>query len=121
MDHLESKIAEQSEEIIKLKATIDTQLECNLSHLMNVKESSTAGDCTTVRKPIVPASCRELAIMGHSNHGLYLVQNRDTKKIETIFCDFRTLGKFYDNNIKDFIESSDKNGRIGPLLNYFSL
>ncbi len=94
VDHLEAKNAEQSEEIIKLKAKMDTKIICDLSHLTNVKESSTAGDCTTVRKPIVPASCRELAIMGHSNNGLYLVQNRDTKRIETIFCDFITSGEF---------------------------
>jgi len=35
-----------------------------------------------------PSSCRQLSTIGHYLDGIYLVANPDTKKIETVFCDF---------------------------------
>ena len=46
-------------------------------------------------RAIAPSSCRELSLLGHSLDGLYLVQNVDTNKIETVLCDFGTSRKNY--------------------------
>ena len=39
-------------------------------------------------RAVAPSSCRELSMIGHILDGLYLVQNPDTKKVETVFCTF---------------------------------
>jgi len=35
-----------------------------------------------------PSSCQELAVLNHYLDGLYLVKNKQTKKIQTDFCKF---------------------------------
>jgi len=44
-------------------------------------------------KAVLPSSCGDLSLIGHNLNGLYLVQNSDTDKIETVYCDFETPGK----------------------------
>lgn len=66
-------------------------IENNNIGLNNGKGGSSSGHSSN--KVIVPSSCRELSIAGHSFDGLYLVQNPDSRKIETVFCDFGTSGK----------------------------
>lgn len=110
----EAKIRVQAEEINQLKAKLDTQLdyahnflgsyndESILPSKYNNKMNSTKfsfpsnydgkensfGESST--RAIAPASCRELALIGHSLDGLYLVKNPDTNKVETVLCNFGT-------------------------------
>ena len=63
----------------------------NKMSLIYRKEDS-ADDSST--RAVIPSSCRELDLIGHSLDGLYLVQNQDTKKIETLFCDFGPTSKY---------------------------
>ena len=51
-------------------------------------------DDSSIRAVIAPSSCRGLSMIGHILDGLYLVQNSDTKKVETVFCTFGTSSKF---------------------------
>ncbi len=104
----EAKIREQDKEIDELKTKIDTiQLEPHhiskplangeifpaqpapIENKMTVQINSSPisfDDSST--KAIAPTSCRELSLIGHSLDGLYLLKNPNTKKIETVFCDF---------------------------------
>jgi len=100
----EAKNVEQEAEIIKLKAKMDAKLEADhhsspfhstdniKTASINRKESRpTMGGSST--RAVIPESCRDLASLGHSNTGLYLVKNPTTKKIEIIYCDFGIPGK----------------------------
>jgi len=40
------------------------------------------------KDPTPPSSCEELAMLDHHLNGLYLVKNKQTKKIQTVFCKF---------------------------------
>ena len=44
-----------------------------------------------------PSSCQELAMLEHYLDGIYLVKNKGTKKIETVFCKFSEfiIGKMH--------------------------
>ena len=54
-------------------------------------------------KDVTPSSCRDLALIGHTLNGLYLVQNLETNKIETVYCNFKTPSKFwYLNKLVNF-------------------
>ncbi|MFO0089475.1 MAG: hypothetical protein ACK518_01450 [bacterium] len=106
----ETKISNQEEEIIQLKAKIDANLgagqhpsgsfdderdlhpnnDNKMSSIINKKENL-SGDSST--RALAPSSCRELSIAGHILDGLYLIQNQDTKKIETVLCNFGTSSK----------------------------
>lgn len=99
----EEKILKQEEEILKLKAKVDAKLdsdhqpgpfnvESNLPSANTNKKESSSGDSSSP-KLVIPASCRELSLIGHSLDGLYLVKNINTKKIETVYCDFGDFGK----------------------------
>ena len=105
----EEKILKQEEEIIKLKAKVDAKLdfdhqlepfsvESNLPStdsnkiIPTYKKESSSGESPS-SKLVIPASCRELSLIGHSLDGLYLVKNINTKKIETVYCDFGDSGK----------------------------
>jgi len=47
-----------------------------------------------VSKPsIPPSSCEELAMLDYYLDGLYLVKNKQTKKIQTVFCKFSDYNK----------------------------
>jgi len=35
-----------------------------------------------------PSSCQELSMLDHYHDGLYLVKNKETEKIQTVFCQF---------------------------------
>ena len=37
----------------------------------------------------LPSSCQDLEKLHHSLDGLYLVKNQETKKIQTVFCQFK--------------------------------
>lgn len=44
----------------------------------------------TNQRPLMPASCKDLQMLGHSINGFYSVSNPEAKKIETIYCDFKS-------------------------------
>jgi len=115
VDFLKTKISKQEEEIVQLKAKNDAKQEAGhpsgnrfderdlltnndnkMSSTVNKKESLSGGSST---RALAPSSCRELSNAGHSFDGLYLVQNQDTKKIETILCTFGTSGKLKNYNL----------------------
>ena len=105
----ETKISKQQEEIAYLKTKIDAKPEAShpsglfdderdLNSNDDDKMSSTIEKKETLSgysstRALAPSSCRELSFAGHSLNGLYLVQNQDTKKIETVLCTFGTSGK----------------------------
>jgi len=51
-----------------------------------IEKKGSSGDSST--KEVAPSSCRELSMIAYILDGLYLVQNPDTKKVETVFCTF---------------------------------
>ena len=106
----EAKIREQGEEIIQFKAKMDAKMESIQSsgpsrdelvtELRSSKDNTmgslyrkegSSDDSST--RAVKPSSCRDLSLIGHILDGLYLVQNVDTKKVETVFCDFGTTSK----------------------------
>ncbi len=44
----------------------------------------------TNQRPLMPTSCQDLQMVGHSINGFYSVSNPEAKKIEIIFCDFKS-------------------------------
>ena len=111
----EAKIREQDKEIIKLKTKIEANIQLEPRHIsgplvndagedfpaqpaaiemmtIQINNNLSSGDSST--KAVAPSSCRELSLIGHSLDGLYLLQNSNTKKIETVFCDFGESSKF---------------------------
>jgi len=71
--------------------SIDNNSKMNLINEPQIANRPT-GDSST--RAIAPSSCRELSLIGHSLDGLYLVQNVDTRKIETVLCNFGPSRKF---------------------------
>ena len=96
VDFLEAKDAKQEEEIIQLKAKIDAKppLRSTDSSKMSsiYRKDRPASDDSSTRAG--PSSSRDLSLIGHVLDGLYLVQNPDTKKIETVLCTFGTSSTF---------------------------
>lgn len=100
----EEKILKQEEEMVKLKTKVDAKLDCDhqpgpFNSLPSAdsnkiipiyKKKSSSGDSSS--KLVIPSSCRELSLIGHSLDGLYLVKNINTNKIETVYCDFGDAG-----------------------------
>ena len=90
VDHLEGKDSKSEAKIRKQDGEM-TQLTENIvakhdklvttdfrpSNDMKISSSS-SGDSST--RAVVPSSCRELSLIGHSLDGLYLVQNQDTRR-----------------------------------------
>lgn len=103
VDILTLKILKQEEEIIKLKSTIDNSKqnsershnERELHSAKNNMNTSTSYNTygSVSKTSAIPSSCKELSLIGHSLDGLYLIQNRETHKVETTFCDFEISGK----------------------------
>lgn len=106
MDLLSSENVEQQKEIIALKAKMDTNpssrsfsknerdsYPINIDDISFTNRKSSSGGKYSVRSVSYPSSCDELATIGHSLDGFYLVKNPTTGKIETVFCDFVTSGK----------------------------
>ena len=118
MDHLErkdaqneAKLREQGEVIIQLQAKMDVQLESihspfrpsryelvtdhhssiNDNKINLYKEKGPSDDSST--RAAAPSSCRGLSMIGYILDGLYLVQNPDAKKVETVFCTFGNSSK----------------------------
>lgn len=76
----------------------ETMKIISLENLLNepndsIKKSSVNSDDSSTRAIAAPSSCRDLSILGHSLDGLYLVQNVDTNKIESVLCNFGTSSK----------------------------
>ena len=75
------------------------QLEQKLAKLQNTSPSSSALIRDNIKAKMKnraltpPSSCQELAILDHNLDGLYLVKNKETKKIQTIFCKFSDENK----------------------------
>ncbi len=108
----EAKLREQGEVIIQLKAKMDAKLESihsssrpsrdklvtdlrssinSINNMYLYRGVAPSDDSPT--RAVAPSSCRELSMIGHILDGLYLVQNPDTKKVETVFCTFGTSSK----------------------------
>jgi len=90
---LEAENWQQDEEIIHLTSRIsilESLLSPKLSYATN--QSSNKNDGPTPRASTPPSSCEELT--GYPNYvgldGIHLVQNKVTKKIEAVFCQFST-------------------------------
>lgn len=94
----EAKIKKQDSEIVKLKAYINSNPEpdnyemASKAKTISIKTIPRRENFSSFIKA-APSSCRELSQMGHSLDGVYLVQNQDTKKIQTVFCEFATASK----------------------------
>jgi len=90
MDGRGSSLDENSEDnnSVKLDDSIDNNTKMNL---INEQRSSNSDGSST--RAITPSSCRDLSLLGHSLDGLYLVQNVDTNKVETVLCNFGTSRK----------------------------
>jgi len=72
IDQLEQKLATMTRDIIKEK----------------VENGSSNNNGQVSKKSTPPSSCKELAMLDHYLDGLYLVKNKKTKKIQTVFCKF---------------------------------
>ena len=68
-------------------------------HLIKGPRSSNT-DYASSSRAIAPSSCRDLSLIGHSLDGLYLIQNVETNKIETVLCNFGTSSKLSYPNKK---------------------
>ena len=60
--------------------------------MLSIGKLEGSSDDSSARE-VLPSSCGDLSLIGHNLNGLYLVQNPDTNKIETVYCDFETPGK----------------------------
>jgi len=76
----------------------DNHSRINLIFEPKISIKRPTDDSSSIRA-IAPSSCRELSLLGHSLDGLYLVQNVDTNKIETVLCNFGTSRKHYSYTI----------------------
>lgn len=90
---LEAENSQQDEEIIHLTSRIsnlESLLSPKLSYATN--QTSNKNDGPTPRASTPPSSCEEMT--GYPNYvgldGIHLVQNKVTKKIEAVFCQFST-------------------------------
>jgi len=54
--------------------------------MMNGASNHNDGQLSKAFSP--PSSCEELAMLDYHLDGLYLVKNKQTKKIQTVFCKF---------------------------------
>jgi len=99
----EATILKQGEKIIKLEKSkmdgrklieSDRLAPALLSTDYNGQRSSNSDEDSST-KAIAPSSCRELSLLGHSLDGLYLVQNVETNKIQTVLCNFGTSSNLY--------------------------
>ena len=110
----EVKLREQGEEIIQLsKIKMDAKLMESIQytgpsrdelvndirpshgHKMNSIHRKVGPSDDTLTRAVAPSSCRELSLIGHILDGLYLVQNPDTKQVETVFCTFGITSSKY--------------------------
>jgi len=73
----------QEKEIRLLKST---EPKSQIKNVVENENKLINSDSTLPRVP--PSSCRQLSTIGHYLDGIYLVANPDTKKIETVYCDF---------------------------------
>ena len=76
------------------------QLEQKLAKLHNTSPSSSALITDNIKAKMKnraystpPSSCQELSILDHNLDGIYLVKNKETKKIQTVFCKFSVDNK----------------------------
>ncbi len=74
-------------------AALVSDLHHSHSNKMNSIDRKAGPSDDSSTRAVLPSSCRDLSLIGHSLNGLYLVQNLDTKKIETVFCNFGTSSK----------------------------
>ena len=73
----------QENEIRLLKST---EPKSQIKNVVENENKLINSDSKSPRVP--PSSCRQLSTIGHYLDGIYLVANPDTKKIETVYCDF---------------------------------
>ncbi len=94
IEHLEQKVA-----ILQKTSPPSSPLTmANNKGKMRTGASNNNGQVSKALTP--PSSCQELAMLDYYLDGLYLVKNKQTKKIQTVFCKF----------------SADTQGRPNKLL-----
>ncbi len=77
--------SESQEKEIRLLKSTEPRSQFKFNVVENENKNINSGS-TLPRVP--PSSCRQLSTIGHYLDGIYLVANPDTKKIETVYCDF---------------------------------
>ncbi len=95
MDGLEAENSHQDQGILHLKSQIsnvEPLLPLKLASNYETTQSLNKNEGPTSRAPTPPSSCEELT--GYTNFagvdGIQLVQNKVTKNIEAVFCQFST-------------------------------
>jgi len=106
-----TKLLNQNREEIEVLKTLNRdqskkieQLEHKLMNLQNMplvsshletasnkdgtKNKPASADSIISSSLPLPSSCQDLEKLHHSLDGLYLVKNQETKKIQTVFCQF---------------------------------
>lgn len=91
LNPISSNNAKQEEKIIELKAE-NSKLEID-QPILSERDLNNNSSGNSSTKALLPSSCGDLSLNGHSFGGLYLVQNSNTSKIQTVFCDFANNGK----------------------------
>lgn len=90
-------VSKNKEEIEALKSIDRDQsmrinpLEQKLSNLQMTSLSPLSNRANTKEKNSLinpPSSCKDLLMLGHIFDGLFLVKNKRTKMIQTVFCQF---------------------------------
>ena len=97
----EAKILQHEEEITKLKAKVDAKCRSDVTNdaerdphstdnkKMSLIDKIESPPDNSLPRDVMPSSCRDLALIGHTLNGLYLVQNLVTNKIETVYCNLK--------------------------------
>jgi len=80
------------------------QLEQKLATLQNTPPASSDLTRSIIKEKVKngastpPSSCQELSMLDYYLDGLYLVKNKQTKKIQTVFCKFSADNQGRENS-----------------------
>ena len=96
MEELKTKHIDQSKRIDQLEQKLSMLQKTSSSPQLiraNTKYNKTNGisnnmDGLLSTSSTPPSSCNELSMLGYIMDGLFLVKNKETKKIQTVFCQF---------------------------------
>jgi len=96
IDHLEQKLA-------MLQNTSPTSSSLTRgNNKEKTKNGASNNNGQVVKASTPPSSCEELAMLDYYLDGLYLVKNKQTKKIQAVFCKF----------------SADNQGRMNSFISH---
>ena len=95
IDDLESENSQKYEEILQLKShvsNLESILPPKMASYNATNQSSNKNERPAPIATTPPSSCEELTGYANSANmdGIHLVQNKVTKKIEAVFCQFTT-------------------------------